>query len=389
MYPPPAGRMASTDVLVDSSKPPSTRSAPPPPGSSASSSTRYAPPRALSLSALRTSADGEKGTYKEQVYIPARKAQLTVYGYTTDTSSYGANTVTITQALSQDEVAKNDLTATLRAHAAGLKVYNINLENTRGVGRQALAVSAQGDQQGYYGVKFIGYQDTILANDGNQVYARCYIDGAIDFIFGQRARAYFYKADIRIKGSGYITANGRDSDSNVSYYVIANSDIRAAPNVSVAAGAVYLGRPWRNYSRGTPSLHPPSLLEHRTNPLPGSRLPEHVHEQRRQRRRLGAVELLGAKHRPRLLRRVQEHGARRVRHSGASIRPLPPRGPFGRTDLRGRFPTRPSSRRPSRPRHCWGAATPTGRTRRTSRRQPTGGHGGAGEREGGEKGGGL
>jgi pectinesterase len=158
--------------------------------------------------------------------------------------------VTITQGRSQDTVATNDLTATLRAHNTGLKVYNINLENTRGQGRQALAVSALAGKQGYYGVKFMGYQDTILANVGAQLYARCYIDGAVDFIFGQNATAWFDAADIRIKGKGYIVASGRDSESNPSYYVIHNSNIQLANGVSLAPGSTYLGRPWRNYARG-------------------------------------------------------------------------------------------------------------------------------------------
>lgn len=48
-----------------------------------------------------------------------------------------------------------------------------------GQGSQAIALSAQADQQGYYGVKLQGYQDTLLANDGNQIYAQGYIDGAV------------------------------------------------------------------------------------------------------------------------------------------------------------------------------------------------------------------
>jgi pectinesterase len=56
-------------------------------------------------------------------------------------------------------------------------VYNINLVNTRGQGSQALALSAYADKQGYYGCQFKGYQDTILAQTGNQVYAKSYIEG--------------------------------------------------------------------------------------------------------------------------------------------------------------------------------------------------------------------
>lgn len=207
-----------------------------------------------SLSTTSTSAQCifiYQGTYNEQVYVPARKAALTIYGYTTDTSSYSGNTVTITQKLSQDDVSGNDLTATLRAWSTNFKVYNINLVNTRGQGSQALAVSAQADKQGYYGVQFKGFQDTVLANEGSQVYAKCLIVGATDFIFGQRAKAWFDGVDIRVVTAsiGYITANGRDSDSNPSFYVINKSSVAAASGNTVASGAYFLGRPWRNYSR--------------------------------------------------------------------------------------------------------------------------------------------
>jgi pectinesterase len=130
-------------------------------------------------------------------------------------------------------------------------VYYINLVNTRGNGSQALAVSAQADKQGYYGVQFHGFQDTILANEGAQVYAKCLIVGSTDFIFGQRAKAWFDGSDIRVVANsiGYITANGRDSESNPSFYVINKSTVAAASGNTVKAGAYYLGRPWRNYSR--------------------------------------------------------------------------------------------------------------------------------------------
>ncbi|KAF2684544.1 carbohydrate esterase family 8 protein [Lentithecium fluviatile CBS 122367] len=209
------------------------------------------------VNALSTSSTSSQcifinsGTYKEQVYIQALKGQLIIYGYTTDTSSYSANKVTITQSKSQADGLTNDQTATLRAATPNLKVYNINLVNSYGKGSQALAVSAQADKQGYYGVQFKGYQDTILANVGNQVYAKCYIEGATDFIFGQKATAWFDGVTIGVlaASSGYITANGRDSSSNPSYYVINKSTIAAASGNSVTAGAYYLGRPWRNYAR--------------------------------------------------------------------------------------------------------------------------------------------
>ncbi|KAH8729077.1 pectin methylesterase [Phaeosphaeriaceae sp. PMI808] len=188
-----------------------------------------------------------KGTYKEQVYIKSINSPLTIYGETTDTSSFSANTVTITQGKSQDNTPNNDETATLRAHTANLKVYNINLVNTRGKGSQALALSAYNDKQGYYACQFKGFQDTILAQQGTQLYAKSYIEGATDFIFGQKAQAWFDGVDIRVLSAsiGYITASGRDSTSNPSYYVINKSKVSG----SSGAGSYYLGRPWRNYAR--------------------------------------------------------------------------------------------------------------------------------------------
>ncbi|KAK6521922.1 hypothetical protein TWF506_002123 [Arthrobotrys conoides] len=203
------------------------------------------------LSTTSTSAQSifiYQGTYNEQVKIPARKAVLSIYGYTADTSSYSANTVTITYSMGADVAGNNELSATVQSRSVGLKMYNIIVKNTRGKGVQALALSAYADKQGFYGCTFVGYQDTVLANVGYQVYGKCYIEGATDFIFGQTARALFSQCVIRISGDGWVTANGRDSSSNPSYYLIDKSSIAAASGYT-GVGKSYLGRPWRNYAR--------------------------------------------------------------------------------------------------------------------------------------------
>ncbi|PCD23653.1 hypothetical protein AU210_015170 [Fusarium oxysporum f. sp. radicis-cucumerinum] len=122
----------------------------------------------------------------------------------------------------------NDGTATLRVKAANFKLYNVNVANTYGQGSQAVALSAYADS-GYYGVALTGFQDTLLAQQGYQLYSKCLIQGATDFIFGQTASAWFEKIDLRVVAAsvGYITAAGN----------------------AVANGAYYLGRPWRQYAR--------------------------------------------------------------------------------------------------------------------------------------------
>jgi pectinesterase len=85
------------------------------------------------VNALSTSS-----TTAQSIFIEA----LTIYGYSTNTDDYNQNVVTITQKLSLNQVATDDLTATLRAWSTNFKLYNVNLANTYGNGGQALALSA-------------------------------------------------------------------------------------------------------------------------------------------------------------------------------------------------------------------------------------------------------
>ncbi|KAF2025477.1 carbohydrate esterase family 8 protein-like protein [Setomelanomma holmii] len=190
------------------------------------------------------------GTYTEQVYVPPLAGPLTIHGYTSDARSYKDNKVTITGNLSRQVsgLANNDVTSTIRLWTSNVKLYNLNIANNFGqaaTGGQALALSAQKTNQGFYGCKFTGYQDTIYANEGRQIYAKSYISGAVDFIFGLRAQAWFQNVDIETIGPGFITANGREAENNTSIYVINQSRISgtSGPN------STYLGRPWRPYSR--------------------------------------------------------------------------------------------------------------------------------------------
>ncbi|TVY19509.1 Pectinesterase [Lachnellula arida] len=190
------------------------------------------------------------GTYTEQVIIPSRAAALTIYGYTTDTSSYSSNVVNIEHSESLASGATDDeATGTVQNSAANTKFYNINIKNTYGEGSQAIALAAYATEQGYYGVGLYGYQDTLLAQTGDQVYAKCYIEGAVDFIFGQHAVAWIDGSDIRSSAPGAITANGRSSSTDASYYVINQSTVAGTSDTTDTTGSVYLGRPWSEYAR--------------------------------------------------------------------------------------------------------------------------------------------
>lgn len=174
---------------------------------------------------------------------------LTIYGETSDTSDYSGNLVSVEHSSSLASGAADDeATGTMIIESANVAVYNIDIKNTYGEGSQAIALSAYNTNQGYYGVGLYGYQDTLLAETGNQIYANCYIEGAVDYIFGQDARIWIVGSTIASIGAGAITANGRDSSDNDSYYVITDSTIQAG-STDPGSGNVYLGRPWGDYAR--------------------------------------------------------------------------------------------------------------------------------------------
>lgn len=93
--------------------------------------------------------------------------------------------------------------------------------------------------------------DTVLAETGDQVYGKCYIEGAIDFIFGQTGNSWFDSCDIGLLkySEGTITAQGRPSSSDEGYYVLNECTVDAASGEDISEGTYYLGRPWTEYAR--------------------------------------------------------------------------------------------------------------------------------------------
>ncbi|KAF1779311.1 Pectinesterase, Asp active site [Phytophthora cactorum] len=192
------------------------------------------------------------GVYNEQVLISPLSGPLVLQGFTCDAMSYASNEVTITQAKAQKDIpaevtgeARNDMTSTVRFKSDNVKVYNLNIANTAGNVGQALAVNVNATDYGFYACNLTGYQDTVLADKGRELYARTYINGATDFIFGRYAQAWFESCDIETIGTGFITASGRESESSSATYVINRARVFGKSGVNSTS----LGRPWRPYAK--------------------------------------------------------------------------------------------------------------------------------------------
>lgn len=102
---------------------------------------------------------------------------LTLSAKISSTGSYKSNTATITSGISSPAAGSLDKSSTVNVVSSNFAAYNVNFVNSYGKGAQAVAVTANGNKQGFYGCSFKGYQDTLYAKDGDQYYSNCYIEG--------------------------------------------------------------------------------------------------------------------------------------------------------------------------------------------------------------------
>ncbi len=197
------------------------------------------------------------GTYREVLNIPQSGIQLrgagarpqdVVLTYDNSAASAGGTTKSASITVSGDDF-----------YAANLTIENSFSRNRplTQEGSQAVALKITGDRAVFRNVRFLGYQDTLYPNSkrcetdkgpcepARQYFSECYIEGNVDFIFGD-ALAFFDRCEIHALAHSAImlTAQSRHYAEEKSGYVFDHCRITA----EAGAARIYLGRPWRAYS---------------------------------------------------------------------------------------------------------------------------------------------
>lgn len=156
-------------------------------------------------------------------------------------------------------------TATVNVSGDGFFAENVTFENDYRVsgnsypeGSQAVALRVTGDRAVFHNVRLIGNQDTVYAGShgcekgeqnckpARQFFTDCYIEGNIDFIFGD-GKTVFHHCEIHSTphNGGFVTAQSKHYPTEDSGYVLDHCKLTQDPGV---VGNVFLGRPWRPYS---------------------------------------------------------------------------------------------------------------------------------------------
>ncbi|CAN6245849.1 unnamed protein product [Urochloa humidicola] len=142
--------------------------------------------------------------------------------------------------------------ATFAAMGAGFIAKGLSIINSAGPGMgQAVALLVGGDRSVVYQCEIKAYQDTLFTHSNRQFYAEDDISGTVDFIFGNSAAVFqgcYIQARRPIRGQqDVVTAQGRADPNQNTGISIHRCRIAAASDLGETP--VYLGRPWKQYSR--------------------------------------------------------------------------------------------------------------------------------------------
>ncbi|OQU87513.1 hypothetical protein SORBI_3003G292100 [Sorghum bicolor] len=136
------------------------------------------------------------GTYTEKVSISAMRAFITLEGAGADSTivQWGDTADSPTGPKGRPLGTFNS--ATFAVNAQYFLARNITFKNTSPVpkpgatGKQAVALRVSADNAAFVGCKFLGAQDTLYDHSGRHYYKECYIEGSVDFIFGNALSLY-------------------------------------------------------------------------------------------------------------------------------------------------------------------------------------------------------
>ena len=187
------------------------------------------------------------GVYRERVKIPQDRPRVSLIGLGNDPSA-----VVITYSMSAAAAGGTFFSAVVEVQSEGFEAANLTIQNSFGPGSQAVALTVYSDRANVHDVRLLGWQDTLYAAAGRQYYNKCYIEGAVDFIFGD-AQAVFENSEIRSIGDGFIAAESRKTPDGPQGFVFNKCKLTQGPAQGATPAkldkGVFLGRPWRPYSR--------------------------------------------------------------------------------------------------------------------------------------------
>ena len=201
------------------------------------------------LSQVQVTIFIKKGVYHEKLVVPSWKTMISLVGESKDSTIITNNDYSGKAYPGKDAYGKDKYSTytsyTVLIQGNDCHLENMTIENTAGRVGQAVALHVEGDRSLVKNCRLLGNQDTLYAatETSRQLYLDCYIEGTTDFIFGE-ATVLFRNCVIRSLTNSYITAAATTPRQQFGF-VFDSCELQA----DTSATKVYLGRPWRPYSK--------------------------------------------------------------------------------------------------------------------------------------------
>ncbi|KAJ6840060.1 pectinesterase 31 [Iris pallida] len=197
---------------------------------------------------VRTVIQVAPGCYREPIYVAKTKNLITLAASRPETTIISWNNTAASITHTQESCVIG--TGTFACGTAIIEgedfiAENITFENSAPQGSgQAVALRVTADRCTFYNCRFLGWQDTLYLHYGKQYLRDCYIEGSVDFIFGN-STALLEHCHIHCKSQGFITAQSRKSPQESTGYVF----LRCVISGNGGSSYSYLGRPWGPFGR--------------------------------------------------------------------------------------------------------------------------------------------
>jgi pectinesterase len=182
------------------------------------------------------------GFYAQRVLIPENKPFITLRGKDPFKTTISYNLHHDMLKPDGSGIYRSDC-ATLIVNSPDFIMENLTIENTYGSHPQALAAKLVSERAIAVNCRFLGGQDTLMANLGRQYYLNCYIEGGTDFIYGY-SQTLFDHCLIHSKESSHITAHAATEPNLPTGFVFYHCRVTTSDGIMTD-----LGRPWRPYAK--------------------------------------------------------------------------------------------------------------------------------------------
>ena len=190
------------------------------------------------------------GTYAEPIVVPEAKINLTLEGDGPEKTILDWNRSVY------DPIPEghDKFNPGLHVRAPDFRAENLTIRNSAGDRRQALAARVVSDRVVFKNCHILGWQDTLMLENGRSCFKGCRIEGRVDFIYGN-GTAVFDRCEIKSKNGGHVTAANTPADHPYGFVFLdckltgdpapwIDPRTNQPPRPSMGKPMADLGRPW-------------------------------------------------------------------------------------------------------------------------------------------------